>query len=543
MAKVMDGLRWRVLTLVMAIAMIEVIPGIAAQGSWQVLVKNAGISSMHTAITHYDTALLLDRTNIGASEIALPNGECRNNDQDRILNPDCTAHSVMLNPKTNTVRALKIQTDTWCSSGQFFADGTMVQTGGDYEGLYKIRRLAPCRASGNCDWVEDNDVALTDPRWYASNQLLPNGQRQIVVGGRNAFTYEFVPKRKNNEGAFELQLLKDTNTNQGDNMYPFLHLLPDGNLYIFANRDSIVLDYATDKVVKTFPTIPGEPRNYPSAGSSVMLPLDQADGFSTVEVLICGGSQAGAFSDRNGETWAASRTCGRIDVTARNPKWAMENMPMRRTMGDMLNLPTGDVLIINGARKGSQGWGKATDAVLEPVTYATNDANNRFQTMAAATIPRVYHSTANLLSDGRILVAGSNTHHYYTFTGEFPTELRVEAYSPPYLAKASDNVRPTNVYAPASIRYGREFAVSFMVERVRGTLEVNLVSAPFVTHSYAMGQRMLKLKTTKPVAGNDGVYSVTVTAPPNNMVAPASYYMLFVVQDGVPGTASWVRMR
>lgn len=526
------------LAILMAVVMVS---GAAAQGSWDVIVENAGIASMHTAITHYDEAILLDRTNIGPSQISLPNGDCRQNAEDRALNPDCTAHSVMLDPYTNAVRALKVQTDTWCSSGQFFADGTMVQTGGDYDGLYKIRRLTPCQAAGTCDWVEDNSVALTDPRWYASNQLLPDGQSQIVIGGRNAFTYEFVPKRTANEGAFELQLLKDTLTNQGDNMYPFVHLLPDGNLYIFANRDSIVLDYNTNKVVKTFPTIPGEPRCYPSAGSSVMLPLENANGFSTVEVLVCGGAKAGAFSDENGNTWEASRTCGRMDVTAANPEWTMENMPMRRTMGDMVILPTGDVVIINGATRGSQGWGQATDAVLTPVKYATYNANARWQTLAASAIPRVYHSTANLLADARILVAGSNTHQYYTFTGEFPTELRVEAYSPAY---GSDSYKPKSVYAPASIRYGREFTVSFMVERVRGTLEVNLVSSPFVTHSYAMGLRMLKLKTgAMPAAATDGVYSVTVTAPPNNRVAPASYYMLFVVQNGVPGTAKWVRMR
>jgi hypothetical protein len=47
-----------------------------------------------------------------------------------------------------------------------------------------------------------------------------------------------VPRRPTGEGAFTLNLLKDTVTNQGDNMYPFLHLLPTNNLFIFANRDS-----------------------------------------------------------------------------------------------------------------------------------------------------------------------------------------------------------------------------------------------------------------------------------------------------------------
>ena len=84
-----------------------------------------------------------------------------------------------------------------------------------------------------------------------------------------------------------------------------------------------------------------------------MLPLYQANGFRFVEVLVCGGAQAGAFSATNGVTWPASQTCGRIDVTAAPaPVWAMETMPVARTMGDMVIMPTGDVVFINGAAKG-----------------------------------------------------------------------------------------------------------------------------------------------------------------------------------------------
>ncbi|MCO5567182.1 hypothetical protein L7F22_020870 [Adiantum nelumboides] len=74
-----------------------------------------------------------------------------------------------------------------------------------------------------------------------------------------------------NGNKINLPLLVQTNDAQYDNLYPYVHLLPDGNLYIFANRYSIILNYQTNKVIKTFPTIPGEPRNYPSAGSSVCL--------------------------------------------------------------------------------------------------------------------------------------------------------------------------------------------------------------------------------------------------------------------------------
>lgn len=133
-----------------------------------------------------------------------------------------------------------------------------------------------------------------------------------------------------------------TNDAQNDNFYPFVHLLPNNLLYIFANRDSILYNWERQITVKGLPTIPGGPRNYPSAGSSVMLPLSAANGWATAEILICGGSAFGAFLDPPAKL-PATQTCGRILPLAANPQWAMENMPMRRNMGDMVLLPTRQV--------------------------------------------------------------------------------------------------------------------------------------------------------------------------------------------------------
>lgn len=155
-----------------------------------------------------------------------------------------------------------------------------------------MRRLDVCPASGSCDWIESSSERLVDGRWYASNQLLPDG-REIIIGGRNTYTYEYMPKRTAGEGSYNLTFLKDVDDNQDDNMYPFVHLLPNGNLFIFANRDSIQLDYKNHAVRKRYPQIPGEPRNYPSAGSSVMLPLTYTNNYTVAEVLVCGGAQSG----------------------------------------------------------------------------------------------------------------------------------------------------------------------------------------------------------------------------------------------------------
>lgn len=506
-------------------------------GTWQLLVKNAGIASMHTAVTRFNTVIMLDRTNIGPSRINLPNGRCRVNPLDQILKRDCTAHSVMLNLANNGIRPLFIQTDTWCSSGQFLPDGTLLQTGGNLDGALKIRRIVPCPAAGTCDWVEDPNAALAEPRWYSTDQLLPDG-RVIVVGGRAVFTYEFVPKATG-QGSFPLAFLKATNDAQNDNYYPFVHLLPNGNLYIFANRDSIEFNYNTRTVVRNFPRIPGEPRNYPSGGSSVLLPLDGPSGYQAAEVLVCGGAQFGAFRQPT-KQFLAAPSCGRMVITAKAPVWAMSNMPMRRCMGDMIILPSGEVLIINGALRGSQGYGFASEPILHPIIY--NPGRRRFAVLAPTTIPRVYHSTANLLPDGRVLVAGSNTHLFYTFTGAFPTELRVEAFLPPYLDKVFNARRPQITNVPARVRHGQTFTVVFTLPGPLTALEINLLSSPYSTHSYSQGQRMLRLKLAAAVRVATNRYSVAVTAPPNGNIAPASYYMLFPLTQGIPGNAAWIQI-
>ncbi|KAJ7537095.1 hypothetical protein O6H91_12G097000 [Diphasiastrum complanatum] len=497
---------------------------------------------MHTAVTYDGTVILLDRTDVGASKINLANGFCRDDPQDQTLTHDCTAHSVLYDPATNTIRPLTILTDTWCSSGAFVANGTMVQTGGDLDGIRKIRYFVPCPAGGSCDWVEATDQSLQADRWYSTNQLLPDG-RMIVVGGRNEFTVEFVPAAPG-EGKIWLQFLKDTNDMEMDNLYPYVHLLPDGNLFIFANRDSILYNYRSNAVLRTYPTIPGGPRNYPSAGSSVLLPLTAENGFSTAEVMICGGAQYGAFLNPPAQM-PASNTCGRMTVTDPSPVWNMETMPSPRNMGDMILLPSRDVLIINGAQAGSQGFGLAWFPCLNPVLYQPKAGQGlRFMVLSPTTIPRMYHSTANLLPDGRILLAGSNTHYYYTFDGDFPTELRLEAFSPEYLSPNLASLRPTIIGTPVFLFYNLAFTVTITTPiPVTGIVELNLISAPFTTHSYGQGQRLLQLSVQSAMPLGDNTYSITGSAPPNSNVAPAGYYMMFAVNQGIPSIAVWVQIR
>ncbi|XP_058215512.1 aldehyde oxidase GLOX-like [Rhododendron vialii] len=507
-------------------------------GTWELLVPNAGIASMHTAVTPFNTVVLLDRANIGLSNLSLPNGECRDDPFEEDLKHDCSAHSAVLDLNTNGIRPLEILTDTWCSSGQFLPNGTLLQSGGNDDGNRKFRMFTPCEAASFCDWVELQNVELSQGRWYATNQILPDGSI-IIIGGISVSSVEYFPPRSS--GAVDFQFLVESRDNQTDNLYPYVHLLPQGNLFIFANNQSVLYDYDNNVIVKKFPILEGGPRNYPSAGSSAMLALES--NYSTATIVICGGAQYGAYNNQSVNT-PAQGSCGRIVATDPNPIWEMEEMPFVRIMGDMVMLPTGDVLIINGAQAGSQGYGLATNPCLNPVLYQHDQPEgSRFMTLTPSSIPRLYHSTANLLPDGRVLLAGSNTHYYYTFGVDFPTELRIEAFSPEYLTANNANLRPAVVNTPTTVKYGQLYNVSVTVPTpLTGIVEVNFASAPYNTHSFSQGQRLVKLVVTSVVPNVNGQYMIACTAPPNGIVAPPGYYMMFVVNQGVPSVASWVQL-
>ncbi|KAL5778145.1 hypothetical protein ACOSP7_011071 [Xanthoceras sorbifolium] len=521
----------------------------AAGGRWQLLQKSVGISAMHMQLLNNDRVIMFDRTDFGKSNLSLPNGKCRNDPNDAALKIDCTAHSVEYDVLSNTFRPLMVQTDVWCSSGAVMPDGRLIQTGGFNDGERRIRVFQPC-SNGNCDWVEVEN-GLVGRRWYATNHILPDG-RQIVIGGRRQFNYEFYPKN-GAPNLYSLPFLVQTNDpGIENNLYPFVFLVGDGNLFIFANNRAILFDYSNNKVVKTYPVMPGgDPRCYPSTGSAVLLPLKNLQAPSVeAEVLVCGGAPKGAFTQAGkGNFVGALNTCGRIKITDPNPQWVMETMPQARVLGDMILLPNGNVLLINGAAAGVAGWGWGRKPVLNPVLYRSdNKFGSRFELQNPTTIPRMYHSTAVLLRDGRVLVGGSNPHIYYNFTGVlFPTELSLEAFSPAYLDPENSSLRP-KIVLPASqakLKYNQKLEVRFTVAGTvrKDKLSVTMVLPSFTTHSFSMNQRLLVLGSEKVTDLGKSTYAVQVTTPGSGNLAPLGYYLLFVVHQDIPSDGIWVHIQ
>jgi hypothetical protein len=188
-------------------------------------------------------------------------------------------------------------------------------------------------------------------------------------------TYEFVPPKningesthKSNIGSTDgfagfnglqipSQFLVDT---LNGNQFPNLHLLPDGNIFVSANQQAMILNWKTNTETR-LPNIPNGVRiSSPFSASATLLPLTPENNF-TPEILICGGS---TISDQvtpanlSSQT-PASNQCIRMVLNEAGIEagWQVEEMPQSRTMTDLILLPDKRVLIVNGAQTGVAGY-------------------------------------------------------------------------------------------------------------------------------------------------------------------------------------------
>jgi len=379
---------------------------VLANGGQFETVGLSGVPAMHAALLPNGKVVFLDKEE-NITFATLPNGR--------------PAYSTEYDPSTNTFTSLAYQNNAFCSCGQFLADGQLVSIGGNGamhwfdpvigDGRRSIRFLNRSSTDDSLhgDWQEFDDVKLSSNRWYPSAQILPDGRVFVASGSLNGFdptninynnpTYEILDTNGHSEGvSIKMDILARA---QPYHMYPFLHVLNDGQLFVFADKSSQVFNVQTGEATKHFPDLTGEHRNYPNTGGSVMLAMSSANNWSNT-IIICGG---GAYQDPTSPT---DPSCGTIEP-GDGHAWQTEAMPDGRTMTEGILLPNGKIVWMNGGHRGSQGFSMSRDAALTALLYDPElPFGQRFSQLASSPIPRVYHSVALLLLDGTIMVAGSN---------------------------------------------------------------------------------------------------------------------------------------
>ena len=332
-------------------------------------------------------------------------------------------------------------------------------------------------------------------------------------------------------------------------MYPFLHLLPGGELFIFVNKDAQIFAAEQNIVTRQLPSLEGMSRTYPNTGGSVLLPLTPANNWQP-EIMVCGG---GAYQDYDSGTDA---TCGRISPIVNFPEWEIESMPDARVMVEGTLLPDGTVLWCNGAHQGAEGFGLADDPAYNALIYnPSRMIGNRFEITATAELPRLYHSVALLLLDGTVLISGSNPNEMPLLVDEtdlndlktrYPTEFRQEIYTPHYLTGDKKDRRPYDLKLEDQGKPlkadGRLLKISYQGEDKVEDIRVVLYHGGFVTHGLHMNQRMVELRCSSMTTKGDR--SVMIEMPDEKVVGPGVLppgpYVLYLLVNGIPSVGQFV---
>ncbi|CDZ96713.1 Immunoglobulin-like fold [Phaffia rhodozyma] len=477
------------------------------------------------------------------------------------------AWSALYNLQTNEVTPINLQSNSFCAGGSFLGDGTLINVGGNpvdasetgpldfqyVDGIQGLRLLENCTTSAGCVWYDNPSVLkIEEPRWYPTVTRLDDGSA-IIIGGSNSGgfinqpswnvpSYEFYPSK--GSGPVNSDFLTST---LNANLFAISFLLPDGKLFMAANQDAIIYDWKNN-IETALPQIPNGVRvTYPMTGTGILLPLSEANNWQP-EIMICGGSTS---SDTVSPTLLktsdpASDQCSRMVLTEAGiaAGWSVESLPHPWLMPDSVLTPDGKIIFANGCQSGYAGYGNVEDLVglsncanpvLQPVLYDPNaPKGTRFSTtgIPASNIPRVYHSVATLVPDGRIMIAGSSP--CPDVCNEIlPTEFRVEWLSSPAL---SSN-RPVYSNLPKNIPFNSTFNLTVSAGSIpSGTtdVEVALMDLGFKTHSNSANMRLVYLTTQ--IVGT----TLVVQAPPNGQIYPPGPGYIYLVVNGVPSEATKV---
>jgi hypothetical protein len=316
-------------------------------------------------------------------------------------------------------------------------------------------------------------------------------------------------------------------------------------------------------------------RVYPASGATAMLPLTPANKYNPT-ILFCGGNDMpdaswGNYSWPFVNTWElpASNDCQRITpepLDGSTPAYVQDDdMIETRTMGQFIALPDGKMLVVNGGLNGTAGYSTqtlltqsysdmpygmslASGPVGRPSIYdpdAPKGSRWSSDGLDTSNIPRLYHSSAILLPDASVMIAGSNPNVDYNISTIFPTTYKAEIFYPPYFSAAT---RPVPTGVPSKLTYGGNYfditvppsSYSGSANAAADGTKIMVIRPGWTTHGMNMGQRSLQLNNTYTV-NNDGsiVYHVSQMPPNANIFQPGPAF-LYVTIKGIPSNGTYV---
>lgn len=398
------------------------------------------------------------------------------------------------------------------------------------------------------EWHYHHRIKMPKARWYPTCVTLPDG-KAMMVSGTYAHTFHSIFGGFINTD-YEIfdpstnTLSKPAKFIEEIELYPFLHVLPGGILFVHSKDTSHFWNIAESKVIADieFHTKSKGTRTYPGMGSSLLLPLDQQQEnattgpLDTARILLVGGSTSLSPNNNTDATDIAEIFTVDLRNPANSPGWdIVSSKPTKRFLCDSILLPDGTVLVTNGAKKGVADDNK--EAVKEIEIF--NPSDNSWTVIGTLQKARLYHSSAVLLPDGRVLVAGSTGHSWITaaLAPADHFEHDIETINPSYLQRDS-TPRPTIETFPPSIKYRSSFEVATAENDVDDIKMVSLVRLSSTTHNNNMDQRCILLSIM-----DRTVKTLKLSTPKDGSWAPPGHYMLFVVNnDGVPSIGKIIKV-
>jgi hypothetical protein len=418
--------------------------------------------------------------------------------------------------------------DFFCGGDSFLSDGRLLQAGGsadyprDGHGFLGLKNSFLFNPQTE-QWTQVQ--AMAHGRWYPTLITLPDGNILATSGinenGNLNTTLEIYSPQTNTWQELPVPPLHEF---LGLPLYAHLFVMQDGQIFFTGGRmddpsplGPSLLDI-TQQPVRVTPIQGLNNANSRNQSASVLLPPAQDQ-----KVLIMGGGPE--------DETDATDSCNIVDLSIVNPLYrAVTSMNLPRMHLNAVLLPDHTVFVSGGALKREF----KIAARLQSEIY--DPATDTWRIGATAAVPRMYHSIALLLPDGRVIAAGSNPQggNQVAWLPPDPNEeLRMELYSPPYLFKGP---RPLIDAAPVEWKYGATVIIqSQQSETIRW---ISLIKSGVTTHSFNNGQRLVDLSI---ISQEPGMIKATVTDKP--AVAPPGWYMLFITDtNGIPSVAHWVHL-
>jgi hypothetical protein len=432
----------------------------------------------------------------------------------------------------------------FCSGHCFLSDGRLLVAGGQStvhppftNGILSFFGILQLFTKG-----ADHDIHVFDPqtrtwnrydnmpkaRWYPTCVTLPDG-RALIVSGVYSQAHNFLFKNGFFNQTYEI-FDPSTNTLSSPKpflkkikAYPFLKVLPGGTLFVHSEYTTRLLNLTNfDTFPEKFETKHKGTRTYPGMGCCTLLPITQSD--TDFKILIAGGSKVTSPNNRTDTTDTAEIFTLKADNLSKSGWNPVKSTNKKRFLSDSVLLPDGTVLVTNGASSGISDDNQGT--VREIELY--NPENDTWTIIDNLDRDRLYHSSALLLTDGRVVAAGSTGHKWSTNPEHY--EKEIEIIIPPYL---KDNPQRPNIsYCPLEIAYGGTFEVKSGDSSE--ITKVVLIKNSSTTHNNNMDQRCLVLTILD--QAND---ILKLSSPKDGTYAPPGHYMLFILnKKNVPSIAN-----